>query len=93
MRIDYSDIARVSDEQRGVMRRVGRPPLGDSARQLIAIRIDPDVLETVRRAAKEREIGYQTLINDILARYVRERQRRYDTRLANTRTSGKRRGR
>jgi hypothetical protein len=26
------------------MRRVGRPPLGDAARRLIAIRLDPDVL-------------------------------------------------
>jgi uncharacterized protein (DUF4415 family) len=67
--------------------------MGDSARQLIAIRIDPHVLETVRRQAKEREIGYQTLINDILARYVRERHGRYDVRPRNARRSGKRRRR
>jgi uncharacterized protein (DUF4415 family) len=67
--------------------------MGDSPRQLIAIRIDPDVLETVRREAKDREIGYQTLINDVLARYVRERPRRYDLRPGKTRTSGKKGGR
>lgn len=53
------------------MRRVGRPPLGDGARQLIAIRLDPQVLEKFRKQAKRRNVGYQTLINEVLARYVR----------------------
>ena len=35
------------------MRRVGRPPLGGAARQLIAIRVDPDVLERFRRRRAE----------------------------------------
>jgi uncharacterized protein (DUF4415 family) len=52
------------------MRRVGRPPLGRAARRLIAIRIDPQVLAAVRREAKRRALGYQSLINQILARYV-----------------------
>jgi len=52
------------------MRRVGRPPLGASARQLIAIRIDPEVLDVIRREAKRRRLGYQTLINDLLAAHV-----------------------
>jgi uncharacterized protein (DUF4415 family) len=73
------------------MRRVGRPTLGGAARQLIAIRIDPDVLDTVRREADQRAIGYQTLINDILGRYVRERHRRYDAGPKPARTSGTRR--
>jgi uncharacterized protein (DUF4415 family) len=55
------------------MRRVGRPTLGDIARQLIAIRIDPHVLQALRDEAKRRQIGYQTLINDVLARHVRRR--------------------
>ena len=33
-----------SDEQLRAMRRVGRPPLGEEARRLIAIRLDPEVL-------------------------------------------------
>jgi uncharacterized protein (DUF4415 family) len=53
------------------MRRVGRPPLGDYARQLIAIRIDPRVLAKVRKEAKQRDVGYQTLINDILAKHAK----------------------
>ena len=52
------------------MRRVGRPPLGDRARQLIAIRLDPRVLDQFKREAKRRNVGYQTLINQVLARYV-----------------------
>jgi uncharacterized protein (DUF4415 family) len=52
------------------MRRVGRPTLGDAARQLIAIRVDPEVLERFRKEAKRRKVGYQTLINQVLADHV-----------------------
>ena len=54
------------------MRRVGRPPIGDAPRQLIAIRLDPAVLEEFRKAARRRGVGYQTLINEVLARHVRK---------------------
>jgi len=53
------------------MRRVGRPPLGDGARQLIAIRLDPVVLARLRREASRRSVGYQTLIHRVLADYIR----------------------
>ena len=53
------------------MRRVGRPPIGAAPRQLIAIRLDPRVLQWLKRAARQRQVGYQTLINEILAGYVR----------------------
>jgi uncharacterized protein (DUF4415 family) len=62
----------VSDEQLRVMRRVGRPPLGDAARRLIAIRLDPDVLNRFRKEARRRKVGYQTLINQVLAEYVQK---------------------
>jgi uncharacterized protein (DUF4415 family) len=65
------DLPEASREQLGVMRRVGRPPLGDRARQLIAIRLDPVVLARFRKEAKRRSVGYQTLINQVLADYVR----------------------
>ena len=68
--IDFSDIPEVSPAQRRAMRRVGRPPLGAEARRLIAIRIDPQVLDAVRREAKRRGLGYQSLINNLLAKYV-----------------------
>ena len=39
-KIDYSDIPESSRRQLKAMRRVGRPPLGNQPRQLIAIRVD-----------------------------------------------------
>jgi uncharacterized protein (DUF4415 family) len=68
--IDFSDIPEASLAQLRAMRRVGRPPLGTTARRLIAIRFDPEVLDAVRREAKRRGLGYQTLINDLLAKHV-----------------------
>src|SRR5437867_5601886 len=68
--IDFSDIPEASPAQLRAMRGVGRPPLGAAARRLIAIRIDPEVLDAVRREAKRRGLGYQTLINDLLAKHV-----------------------
>lgn len=70
-KIDFSDIPDSSPDQLRAMRRVGRPPLGDRARQLIAIRVDADVLATFRKEARKRKIGYQTLINEILAQHAR----------------------
>ena len=71
-RIDYSDIPESSSDQLKAMRRVGRPPLGDEPRKLIAIRVDPRVLEQFRREARRRHVGYQTLINEVLAEHVRK---------------------
>ena len=68
--IDFSDIPEAPSKQLEAMRRVGRPPLGAEARRLIAIRIDPQVLDAVRREAKKRGLGYQSLINDLLAKHV-----------------------
>jgi uncharacterized protein (DUF4415 family) len=59
-------------EQLAVMRRVGRPPLGEEPRQLIAIRVDPGVLEQFRKEARRRRVGYQTLINEVLAEHIRK---------------------
>lgn len=71
-KIDLSDIPDSSPGQLHAMRRVGRPPLGDRARQLIAIRVDPDVLETFRKEARRRRVGYQTLMNEALAEHIRK---------------------
>jgi uncharacterized protein (DUF4415 family) len=68
---DYSEIPDSSPEQLKGMRRVGRPPLGDEPRQLIAIRVDPGVLAQFRKEARRRHVGYQTLMNDVLAQHVR----------------------
>ena len=71
-RIDFSDIPETSVAQLQTMRRVGRPPLGDTARHLIAIRLDAKVLAQFRKEARRRRVGYQTLINDVLAEHVRK---------------------
>ena len=68
--IDFSDIPEAATDQLRAMRRVGRPPLGDAPRQLIAIRLDAGVLRQFRKEAKRRRVGYQTLINEVLAQYV-----------------------
>jgi len=69
-KIDFSDIPEASTAQLRAMRRVGRPPIGKQARQLIAIRLDPRVIAEFRREAKRRNLGYQTLINEVLAKHV-----------------------
>jgi len=69
--IDFSDLPEASDEQLRTMRRVGRPPIGSHARQLIAIRLDPEVLNRFRTEARRRNVGYQTLIHRVLTEYAR----------------------
>ena len=71
-KIDFGDIPEASTTQLRAMRRVGRPPLGDTARQLIAIRLDAKVLARFRKEARRRGVGYQTLINEVLAEHVRK---------------------
>lgn len=70
-KIDFSDIPELSDEQIASMRRVGRPPLGRSARTAISVRLDPEVLSRLKASAAKRGMPYQSLINDILARAMR----------------------
>jgi len=71
-RIDFSDIPELSDEQLARMRRVGRPPLGEQPRKLIAIRLDPQVLKWVKTAAARKGLPYQSFINDILTKAMKE---------------------
>ena len=70
--IDYSDIPEASTGQLNAMRRVGRRPLGSEPRRLIAIRLDSAVLNHFRKEARRRGVGYQTLINEVLARHARK---------------------
>jgi len=69
-KIDFSDAPELTDEQLARARRVGRPPLGRAARELIAIRVDPDVLQALRVEAENVGVGYQTLIHRVLAKHV-----------------------
>ena len=71
-KMDFSDVSESSPKQLRAMGRVGRPPLGNHARQLIAIRVDPEVLDKFKKEARDRRVGYQTLINEVWARHARK---------------------
>lgn len=71
-KIDFSDIPELSEKQISSMRRVGRPPLGDRPRKLIAIRLDSKVLDWIRVTAARKGLQYQSLINEILAKEMKK---------------------
>jgi predicted DNA binding CopG/RHH family protein len=68
--IDFSDIPEATDEQLKRMRRVGRPSTG-MAKQLIAIRLSPRLLASLRRMAAKQGKQYQTLIHELLEKAAR----------------------
>ncbi len=63
--IDFSDIPEASDEELKRMRRVGRPASG-MAKQLIAIRLSPKLLNQLRKMAAKQGKPYQSLIHELL---------------------------
>ncbi len=72
-KIDYSDIPALSDEQLKSMKRIGRPLLGSEPRKLVAVRLDATVLNSLKHKAKKEGKKYQSLINEILAQYVKKK--------------------
>ena len=65
--IDFSDIPESTDEELRRARRVGRPTSG-TAKQLIAIRLSPNLLDQLRKMAAKQGKPYQTLIHELLER-------------------------
>ena len=63
--IDFSDIPDSSDDELQRARRVGRPKTG-KAKQLIAVRISPEILTKLKKLAAKQDKPYQTLINELL---------------------------
>ena len=63
--IDFSDIPESTDAELRRARRVGRPRTG-AAKQLIAIRLSPQLLLRLRRMASKQGKPYQTLIHELL---------------------------
>lgn len=63
--LDFSDIPEATSVELRRARRVGRPR-AETAKQLIAIRIDPRLLASLRRMAARRGKPYQTLIHELL---------------------------
>ena len=69
-RIDFSDIPESTAEELKRARRVGRPASG-TAKQLIAIRLNPKLLASLRRMAAKLGKPYQTLIHELLEKATR----------------------
>jgi len=65
MQIDFPDIPEAADEELKRARRVGRPTSG-AAKELIAIRVDPKLLTSLRKMAAKLGKPYQTLIHELL---------------------------
>ncbi len=64
--IDFSDIPESTNEELARARRVGRPKSTNGPRQMIAIRIDPRLLQRLRKMAARCDKPYQTLIHELL---------------------------
>ncbi len=64
-KLDFSDIPESTSAELRRARRVGRPASGN-AKQLIAIRIAPQLLRQLRRMAAKQSKPYQTLIHELL---------------------------
>lgn len=65
--IDFSDAPELTDDQLKTVKRVGRPTQGDEPKQLIAIRLDPQLLKRIKAQAKKSKVPYQSLIQKVLA--------------------------
>ena len=72
-KINFSDIPELSDRQLEAMKPLGRPLLGNAPRKLIAVRVDTEVLEKLRKEAKKKGTGYQSLINEILSKHAKRK--------------------
>jgi predicted DNA binding CopG/RHH family protein len=70
--IDFSEIPESTDAQLRGARRVGRPKTG-KAKQLIALRISPELLARLRRLAAKQDKPYQTLIHELLEKSARQK--------------------
>jgi len=70
--INFSDIPESTTEELRRARRVGRPKTG-KAKQLIALRISPQLLAQLRRLAAKQDKPYQTLIHELLEKSTRRK--------------------
>ena len=69
--IDFSDIPESTSKELSRARRVGRPTTG-KAKQLIAIRISPEILRKIKKMAAKSDKPYQTLINELLEKATKK---------------------
>jgi uncharacterized protein (DUF4415 family) len=78
--IDFSDIPELTDEQleEAVQDRrkrlVGRPASGQPWKKLVSIRLDPKLLEQIRKIAAQTDKPYQTWIHETLEKAVKRKR-------------------
>lgn len=70
-KIDFSDMLELTDPELSTARRVGRPNM-DHPKELIAFRIDPDLLFRLRKLALKKNKPYQTLLHEIIEKAVKK---------------------
>jgi uncharacterized protein (DUF4415 family) len=70
-KLDLVDIPEMTADEMKRSRRVGRPRTGN-AKELIAIRISPRLLQQLRRLAARQSKPYQTMIHEMLEEAVRK---------------------
>ena len=71
-KINYSDIPELSDRQLSSIRRIGRPTIGDEARNLSRFVWTQRFWDGCARPAEKRGLPYQSLVNEILASEMRK---------------------
>ncbi len=70
-KLDFSDIPELTEEELKGGRRVGRPK-SDKTKQLIAVRLDPELLGKLRELAAKQDKPYQTLMHELLETAVED---------------------
>ena len=70
-KIDFSDIPELTDKELSKAKRVGRPN-SDNPKQLIAFRIDPRLLNKLKKLAILKNKPYQTLLHELLELAVKK---------------------
>lgn len=68
--IDFSDIPELTDEELARAKSVGRPRI-QNPKQLIAVRMSPNLIYELRKLAKKKKKPYQTLMHEILEQAVK----------------------
>ena len=73
-KLNFRDIPELTDEELARARPVGRPK-NPFAKQIIAIRLDPRLIEKLRKLAVKEKLPYQTLIHEMLEHAVGKKNR------------------
>lgn len=69
--IDFSDIPELTKAQLKSAKRVGRPKI-ENPKQLIAVRMSPALIDSLKKLAKKRKRPYQTLMHELLEKAVKK---------------------